>query len=544
MQTERQDGKTAKGEVRAPAIASQCDRMSQLIDIAARDHGDASHLAFRDRQWTYAESRERVLRLAAGLRATGIGKGDRVGLMLPNMPAYPLLCFALWRIGAVGVGVNLLYPDGRVADLLAAVDAKLLVVTDRPEDIARAEGQAARRAVQILSCAADASDLLAGATVDPAPGTLASLLVHGVDTADAAVTRDDLAMLQFTGGTTGLPKAAMLTHGNLLSAIAMGAAGMTDVRQAVEGWSAIAPMTHITGLVLYVGVCAAFAGNCVIMERFDPESLLGQLKSGTITVLTAIPTMVTALLAQPGVESVDWGRMSLVMAGGAPIPIELQKRFIAVAGRPVLQAYGMTETAAAAAMLGTVENDEQLASVGRAVPGVELSIRDLDDSDRVCAVGQLGEICLRGANVITGYLGDDRPERLRTTDGFFRTGDVGRVDADGLLYIEDRVKDLIICSGYNVYPRMVEEAVQSIDGVREVVAVGLPDSYRGETVAVALVKDGDPLTLDEMKTKLADRLSPVEMPKRLFLFDSLPKTENFKLSRSLIRQTLLDRPAD
>lgn len=548
MQTIWQDGKAAADtdmdRARAPAIASRCGQLSQLIDAAADSHGDACHLVFRDRNWTYAESRDLVLRLAAGLRTAGIDRGDRVALMLPNMPAYPLLCFALWRIGAVGVGVNLLYPDGRVADLLAAVDAKMLIVTDRPEDVARAQGQAERRALQILTCAADASDLLPESATDAGPAALASLLTHGSDTVDPVATRGDLAMLQFTGGTTGLPKAAMLTHGNLLSAIAMGASGMSDVRQGVEGWSAIAPMTHITGLVLYVGVCAAFAGNCVIMERFDPESLLAQLQGGTITVLTAIPTMITALLAQPGVETVDWARLSLVMAGGAPIPIELQKRFIAVTGRPVLQAYGMTETAAAAAMLGTVEREEQLASVGRAVPGVDLSIRDLDDCERVCDVGQLGEICLRGANIIAAYLGDDQPERLRTGDGFFRTGDVGRIDADGLLFIEDRVKDLIICSGYNVYPRMVEEAVQSIDGVREVVAVGLPDPYRGETVAVALVKDGEALTLDEMKAKLADRLSPVEMPKRLFLFDSLPKTENFKLSRSLIRQTLLDQTAD
>lgn len=542
----------AEADVRgacAPEVARVCDQLWDLIDAAGRNYPDACHNMFRDRRWTYAESRDAVLRIAAGLRAEGIGPGDRVGLMLPNMPAYSLLCFALWRIGAVGVGLNPLYPDARVADLLVNVGATVLFVTDRPDDIERAQRLAATTSVRLFCCAADASDLDRSVVLSPsdavaAPGSLASLMVHGADDAAPAATRETLAMLQFTGGTTGVPKAAMLTHGNLLSAIEMGASGMPDIQQGREGWSAIAPMTHITGLVLYVGVCTASAGRCVIMERFDPESLVDQLQSGTISVLTAIPTMITALLAQPGVEGIDWSRLSLVMAGGAPIPMELQKRFMAVAGRPVLQAYGLTETAAAAAMLGHVDRDEQLASAGHALPGVELSIRDLDDPDRACAVGQPGEICLRGPNVIAAYLDDDRPGQGRTRDGFFRTGDVGHVDADGLLFIEDRVKDLIICSGYNVYPRLVEEAVQSIAGVREVVAVGLPDSYRGETVAIALVKDGAPLTLDDIKAQLADKLSPVEMPKRLFRFDSLPKTENFKLSRSLIRQTLLQRPLD
>lgn len=541
MYSGQQDGKRSGAGTRAPEIARQCGQLWQLMEVAGRDHPEALHNVYRDRRWTYAQSRNLVLHIAAGLRASGIGHGDRVGLMIPNMPAYSLLCFALWRIGAVGVGLNLLYPDGRIADLLTAVDAKMIVVTDRPEDVRRAQGLSGRRPLQILTCAADASDLHELDAFAATQDSLASLLTHGLDTVEADAGRDDLAMLQFTGGTTGLPKAAMLTHGNLLSAIAMGAMGMVDVRQGVEGWSAIAPMTHVTGLVLYVGVCTAFAGSCVIMERFDPESLVAQLRSGAITVLTAIPTMITALLAQPGVEALDWAGLSLVMAGGAPIPIELQKRFIAVAGRPILQAYGLTETAAAGAMLGTVEREGQLASVGRAAPGVELSIRDLDDLDHVCDVAQPGEICLRGPNVIAAYLGDDQPEHLRTRDGFFRTGDVGYIDADGFLFIEDRVKDIIICSGYNVYPRIVEEAVQSIVGVREVVAVGLPDSYRGETVAVAVAKDGGGLTLDEMKAKLGDRLSPVEMPKRLFLFDSLPKTENFKLSRSLIRQMLLEQ---
>lgn len=530
---------TTETMARAPAIAADCDQLWQLLETAARQHPAAPHILFRDRRWSYAETHAQALRIAAGLRAAGIGKGDRVGLMLVNTPAYLQLCFALWRVGAVGVGLNPLYPDRRVAELLAAVDAKMLVIADTPDDAARARTIGASYPVAVLTCAADASDLTGNEAVDATPGSLGWLLGHGADPDSVAVSRDDLAMLQFTGGTTGAPKAAMLTHGNLLSAIAMGASGMTDVRQAREAWSVIAPMTHVTGLVLYVGVCTAFAGQGVIMERFDPGHLVSQLQGGAITVLTAIPTMITALLMQPGVEAIDWSRLALVMAGGAPIPLALQQRFLAVAGRPVLQAYGLTETCAAATMLSAAEHEGQLASVGRALAGVEISIRDLDAPDRPCAVGGTGEVCLRGPNVITAYLGDADPQEMRTSDGFFRTGDVGRLDADGFLFIEDRVKDLIICSGYNVYPRLVEEAVQSIAGVREVVAVGLPDAYRGETVAVALVTDGVPLTVEDLKERLKDRLSPVEMPKQVFVFDNLPKTENFKLSRSLIRNLLV-----
>ena len=539
------DATASKLHKRGPQIAANCDNLWALLEYTATAHPDAVHIVFRDQIWSYAESYALAIRASAGLQAMGIGKGDRVGLLIPNMPTYIILCFALWRIGAVGVGLNMLYPDARIAKMLQNVGAKMLIARDLPEEAGRATAIGDEVDVSVLLCQADASDLRLSqqAPSDAVLGdnSLAALIATTGCVPPISVTHSDLAMLQFTGGTTGIPKAAMLSHGNLLTAVAMGSSGMHAVKQADEGWSAIAPFTHVTGLILYIGVNTAFAGRCVIMERFDPAELVTQLRDGVITVLTAIPTMITALLAQPSVQEIDWDKLSLVMAGGAPIPFDLQKRFMALTGRPVLQAYGLTETGAAATMLSCVENERHLRSVGQAVPGVEISIRDLNDAERPMADGEPGEICLRGANVITGYLDDPDPLSHYTGDGFFRTGDVGRTDSEGYLYIEDRLKDIIICSGYNVYPRVVEEAVQSIAGVREVVAVGIPDAYRGETVAVALVKEGTPLTLDQIQQALMNTLSPFEMPKYLFSFDTLPKTENYKLSRALIRERLLKK---
>lgn len=524
---------------RGPAIADASGQLHDLLRVAAEDFPDTPHIQFRDLGWTFGESARLVDRLAAGLQARGLQKGDSVGLMMSNCPAYLYFCFALWRIGAVGVGLNPLYPDERVAGMLRFTKATLLVVLDHAEMTARAICKNCD--AEVLTCRADALDLTPEPPVSLfAADTLGSLLRSDQPLVPTEISRCDLAMLQFTGGTTGFPKAAMLSHGNLLSAIAMGGSFMTRIREGADAWSAIAPLTHVTGLVLYAGVVTAFANRCIIVERFNPAELLEQLRDGMITVLTAIPTMITALLSQPAIGEIDWSRLSLVMAGGAPIPLDVQSRFIEAAGRPVLQAYGLTESAAAAAAMPEGAGKEYLKAVGKAAPGVEISVRDLNACDVLAEAGTLGEICLRGPNVIAGYLNDPAPAEHWMTDGYFRTGDVGRVDHAGFLFVEDRLKDIIICSGYNVYPRVIEEAVQACSGVGEVVAVSLPDAYRGETVAVAVALVAkSSLTLEGLQDMLQGRLSPFEMPKKLFLFDALPKTENAKLSRKLVRDIIL-----
>ena len=208
----------------------------------------------------------------------GIGQGDRVGLLLPNMPTYIILCFALWRIGAVGVGLNMLYPDARIAKMMQQAGAKMLIARDLPEEAERARAIGEEVNVSVLLCRADAADLSlpeqAPSDAIPGDNSFAALIATTGCVPPISVTRTDLAMLQFTGGTTGRPKAAMLSHGNLLTAMAMGSSGMHAVKQADEGWSAIAPFTHVTGLILYIGVNTAFAGRCVIMERFDPAELV------------------------------------------------------------------------------------------------------------------------------------------------------------------------------------------------------------------------------------------------------------------------------
>lgn len=510
-----------------------------LLETAAQDHPNRPHIAFGDDTWSYRETCDLSLVLARELIGRGVRAGDRVGVCLPNTPTYVVLCFALWRIGAVGVGMNTLYSEHHLREQAANAGLSLLFAAQGDPALAKVQGAAEAAGCPLILCRADGADLRLGIAASASDDLAGMLVGPPLSDTHPRPGPEALAMLQYTGGTTGAPKGAMLSHLGLLAATRQALACLSRIERGADAWHAAAPMSHISGLLSYVCVVTAAAGEILLVARFQPDELLGQLRRGRPTVLTAIPTMLTALLSTPDLAAVDWGRVKHVLAGGAAVPLELWRRFHEVSGLSVQQAYGMTETCGAAACMppGGIAGHEQ--ATGAPMPGVQIEIRSLDDPDRPVPLGETGEVCIGGPNLMTGYWQVEDSCAHLTSDGLMRSGDIGLMTADGYLQVVDRLKDMVVCSGYNVYPRLIDEAVLQHPAIREAISLGVPDSYRGETILVAAaLKPGQQLSLAGLQEFLAGKLSPIEMPKRLVILDDLPKSENGKLSRLLIRQSL------
>ena len=506
-----------------------------LLEAGALTHPDRPHVTLGPISLSYGETHRLSLVVARNLLKRGIGPRDRVGIALPNGPAYVVLCFALWRIGAVGVGMNTLYSAEHMAH--QAHNAGLVLLFVSTGDETRMADVAGGVGCGLIACAPDGREF----SDVPAENDMQLLeLLRGEPLGNDVLrpAPGTLAMLQYTGGTTGLPKGAMLTHRSMVSSVQIACAVFPDLIRGHEIWYAGAPMTHASGLMGYVCLATAAAGEILITGRFNSDELLGLLRRGRITFLGGIPTMMTALLGAEGLDGIDWSRLKYAMTGGAATSVTLLQQFHTVSGVWIQQTYGLTETSGIAAAMRIGDVAENPTSTGAVLPGVRLEIRSIDDSDVLLGAGEVGEICVGGPTVMAGYWGVGTRTHL-TSDGLMRTGDVGSLSADGFLHVVDRLKDMAVCSGYNVYPRVIDEAVAEHPAIHEAIAIGVPDSYRGETILVAAVlKPGQALSLDALRDFLADRLSPIEMPKRLIVVDELPKTENGKLSRRLIRGAL------
>jgi len=519
--------------------------LAALLSEAAADYAERPHLTFKDASWNYAQTATIARRLSGGLLQRGVREGERVGICLSNTPHYPIACFALWGIGAAGVGMNPIY-SARQLELIIRDSGVRFVLASDDANLSKLRQVASATGIELILCRPDASDLEPPLELEASDG---ELTFESLAASEQAMwlhnSPDALGMIQYTGGTTGAPKGAVLTQAHIWHAAYQIRNWQHRIRDGREAWYAAAPCSHITGLVNYIVMPTIVGGEVILTERFSPRELIALMRATRVTMITAIPTMLTALIAEPDASDVDWSGVRHVLVGGAPVSAELARRFAAVTGLSVQQGYAMTETTGSGVAMPYAPLHGHLNATGVALPEVRVEIRRLDDPSQPVTPGEAGEVCFAGPNVIQSYWGRPLGESERTADGLLRSGDIGRLTDDGVLYVVDRLKDVIICSGYNVYPRTVEDAVLEHPAVAETVAIGVADSYRGETVlSVVALKDGVDLTLDELQSFLRERLSPVEIPKRLEIVEALPKTENAKLSRQAVRQLIAERMAD
>jgi long-chain acyl-CoA synthetase len=353
---------------------------------------------------------------------------------------------------------------------------------------------------------------------------------------------DEIAVIQYTGGTTGSPKGAMLTHANLTSACSLYtevmARGEEGFRVGEERVLCILPLFHIYSLTVVMLLGFRLGSELVLHPRFEPAAAVKDMVEKKITIYMGVPTMHVAILSVPGVERMDFSALRLCGSGGAPLPVAVQDRFESVIGCTLNEGWGMTETSP----VGTFnprDGVRRRGSCGVPYPGTEMKFVDVADPEREVKLGERGEICVKGPNIMKGYW--KKPEATAnsmTTDGFFRTGDVGYMDEDGYVYIVDRTKDMLLCGGFNVYPRNIEEAIYQHPSVEEVSVIGIPDDYRGETpkAFVKLKAGATPLTLEDMKAFLKDRLGKHEMIGAMEIRAELPKTPVGKISKKDLRE--------
>lgn len=520
-----------------------------LLDDAVARFGDRVCADFMDKTFTYREIGDLVDRAAKGFQAMGIGPGSRVGLFLPNCPYYVIAYFAVLKAGATVVNFNPLYAEREVAQQIEDSGTEVMVTLDLAQlydKLARMLGETGLKRIVVCRMAG----------VLPFPKNLLFPLVKRREVAriprddrhirfedltandgrvtPAKVGPDDLAILQYTGGTTGIPKGAMLSHRNVYANALQSTAWFPDAEPGREVMLGVLPFFHVFAMTAVMNLSIRIGATIIMMPRFNLEEVMKTIDRKKPTLFPAVPTIYTAINMHRHRGRYDLSSIKFCLSGGAPLPVEVKNEFEALTGCRLVEGYGLSE-ASPVVTCNPVSGAGRAGSIGLPLPGTVVEVVSLDDPLRLLGQGEKGEICVRGPQVMLGYWRNEEETQRALAGGRLHTGDVGYVDEDGYAYIVDRIKDLILAGGYNIYPRNVEEAIYLHPCVAECVVAGIPDPYRGQTVkAYIKLKDGVSLTRDELTAFLADKLSPIEMPKQVEFRDTLPKTMIGKLSRKAL----------
>ena len=529
--------------------------LQAILDETARRHGDRPCTNFLGRMMTYREIHAEAEKAAAGLQRLGVRKGTKVGLLLPNSPTFIIYYFAILKVGGVVVNYNPLYTIEELSfqvkdsetELMITLDLKLLF--DKVEKLIAA-GTLPRAVVGSFPSLLPGAKsvlyrLLKGRDLArPKASPVAAKLAWDVDvrgggadyTAPAIDPQEDLAVLQYTGGTTGTPKGAMLTHANLSINVQQSLAWVPGLELGRERVLGGLPFFHVFAMTGVMNFAVAAGFEIVVMPRFILEDAMKLITSTRPTVMSGVPTMFIAMMNHRKLKTFDLSSLKVCLSGGAPLLLETKQQFEKLTGCKVVEAYGLSE-ASPAVTINPLDGPVKELSIGQPIPGTIVSLRDPAEPTRQVAQGEKGEICIKGPQVMKGYW--KRPEATAeqmTADGYLRTGDVATMDAEGFIYIVDRIKDLIICSGYNVYPRNLEEAISKHPAVEEVTVIGIKDAYRGEAPkAFIKLRAGETATAADILKHLEPLLSKIEMPSEIEFRASLPKTLIGKLSKKELK---------
>jgi long-chain acyl-CoA synthetase len=513
-----------------------------LLDRAVEAYGERTAFEYRGRCISYRELGSMSERAAAGLIGIGIGAGDAVALYLPNTPFHPIGFFGALRTGACIVHLSPLDVERDLIYKLQDSGARTLVTTNLFRLLPTALKLLAAGHIDRVIVG---DDLDWGASQPPpepfteseAVISFGRLMQRAKTTArwpDAS--KGSIALLQYTGATTGVPKAAMLTHANLTASISSyrtWISGQTPAGIAPDRVIMVLPLFHIYGLSSIMLRHLASGNELLLRPRFDIDSILHDIEVNRATSFPGVPTMWIAMVNHPGIEKHDLSSLRVVASGGAPLPVEIADKFHRLTGLPLPSGWGMTETSPAGISppAGPIRKP---GSIGFPLPGITAEIVALDDPRKVLPANVVGELRVKGLNVMQGYW--KRPDDTAAVliDGFLLTGDVGYVDDDGYFYLVDRKKEMIISGGFNVYPVKIEYAIYEHPDVEEALVIGIADSYRGEAAKafVKLKSGAPPLTLEALREFLADRLGRHELPMALEIRESLPRTAAGKFSKT------------
>ena len=529
--------------------------LTRLLDDAAGSFPGHVALAFLGAKTTYQELKSQVDLFAGALAGLGVTKGDRVALVLPNCPQNVIAFFATLRLGAVVVEHNPLYTEAEFTHQLADCGAKVVVCLDRVyETVAKVKKNTALQHVITTSLIdylpkVDQLKLRLPVTkAKKARAEIAAVLPKGAAVKDfralikgaaaqprqTAVQPDDLALLQYTGGTTGLSKGAMLSHRNLVSNAYMNRLWDTEAKAGKEVTLAVLPLFHAYGLTVAMTNTILLGGTLVLLPRFDLNLVLKAIDEWHPTLFPGVPPIYKAIADSPKARHHDLRSIRLCVSGAMKLPVEVAEQFTAMSGAVLIEGYGMTETSPST-HANPISGGGKPGSIGLPLPGTLCKIVDQDDSSKLVPVGQPGELAIAGPQVFSGYWGRASQEGVFTSDGYVLTGDVAVMDDEGFFTIVDRKKELIIAGGFNIYPSEVEEVLFALPGVADAVVIGVPDTYRGETVKAFVVRaPGAALTDDDVVAHCAASLTAYKVPKLVEFRAELPRTIVGKVLRRVL----------
>lgn len=519
-----------------PVVARELDVgpeetiLGLLLDACER-HADRVAFELDGQALTFREWRQRAEHLSRFfVHEWKLEKGDRVVLLMPNIPAFPIALLGAWMAGLVTMSAYTAATSLEFSEHIAAAAPRAIVVLDRIASAFRA----ATGADQVREMVVSETEDIAGPV--PAGGvTFADALARGAKQppTERSVSPDDLVVMAFTGGTTGVSKAVRTSHRNMRMGVEMLRVAMVEhLPSAGEVAIGLHPFCHSAGLsVNLLTLASRGVTQMLFPDSMDAEKVAAAWRRRSFTFILAGPSFYSRLMAAPSFPDIDFSSLRAAGTGGMALRADVRERWEATTGTPLVQGYGLTETSAP---ITCEQRQPRFAgSVGFPFPGVELSVRD-PDSPTLDAVapGQIGEIWLRGPFLMAGYHArPDEDARAITPDGWFRTGDLGRVDPNGALYILGRIKDMLLVDGANVYPASIEDAVGAHPGIADVCAVGMPDEDEGERVRLFVVKRDPGLSEADVRAWCEERLADYKQPKRIEFIDALPRSAVDKLLR-------------
>lgn len=484
--------------------------LANLLAESAAKHPDRIAIRLDDVAVPYAAMEQVSQRVAGLLAGKGIVRGDRVGVMLPNVPHFPMVYYAVLRLGAIVVPMNVLLTSREIKHHMNDSGAKLILAWH--DFASEAEQAGAEIGVEVL----------------PVEPTQIGELVAAADPIEeiADVAPDDTAVVLYTSGTTGQPKGAELTHGNIGTNVeACLKLFNPSERDVIFGGL---PLFHIFGQTACMNVAAAVGGEITLLPRFDPAKALGIIQRDRVSIFMGVPTMYAAMLHAPDRDQYDVSSLQLCISGGAALPMEILTAFEQEFGSPVIEGYGLSETSPVASF-GRLDRERKPGTIGTPIDGVEMRI--VDAEGKILGVGDVGEVQIKGPNVMKGYWNmPDATAAAIDPEGWFSSGDMATVDEDGYYKIVDRKKEMILRGGYNVYPREIEEVLYEISEVAEAAVIGIPhDDLGEEIVAVVSFKEGQATGTEEIQAYAKEQIAAYKYPRHIVILDELPKGPTGKI---------------
>lgn len=531
----------------APTYEYPKHNLARLLVDSAHKFPDRPALYFLGKTLRYREVLEASYRFANVLKDLGVSPGDRVSIMLPNCPSAIIAYFGTLMMGGIVVMTNPLYVERELVHQLSDSGATVIVTLDLLFDrVQKAKGKTPIRHVIVTSI----KDYL------PFPKNVLYPIKMKKDGANLAVTYgdgvysykkllreasrapicvdvkadEDIALLQYTGGTTGISKGVMLTHTNLIANTYQTSHWCYRIRLGEERFLGAIPCFHVFGLTVLLNQSMYRAGMLILIPKFDINMILDTIHTLKPTIFPGAPTMYIALINHKRVKEVDISSINVCVSGSAPLPLEVQERFEALTGGRLIEGYGLTE-ASPVTHANPIWGFRKIGSIGIPFPDTDTKVID-SDSGQELPIGEIGEIIIKGPQVMKGYWQREHETAMTIRDGWLYTGDMGRIDEDGFFSIVDRKKDLIIAGGYNIYPRDIEEVLFEHPAILEAAVAGVPDEYRGETVkAFVVLRPGMTLTEKELELWCRERLAAYKVPRKVDFRESLPKTMIGKVLR-------------